>query len=146
MPDARAEKGRSMKRRLPLSLMLAVILLGVGFATDARAQSTCNWNYCADQCDTYCTTRQQTCANWSFTGNTCNTVMTCSFMCSGGSGLTWTCPGPGCGGGSPIFRKQETSVVSGGPAREDSLAPTPAGRPGRDELRLLFEVGALACP
>ncbi len=129
-----------MTQRIPRVLLAAAFVLGLGLAT-GRAQA-CTWQECAEECDAYCTSKHQTCQSSSFSG-TCGT-MTCSYMCSGGSGGGYQCNGGSCGG-SPIFRKQETSV-SRGQAREDRLAPTPAWRPGRNDLRLLFEIGALAHP
>ncbi|HYV20607.1 MAG TPA: hypothetical protein VFC25_16410 [Verrucomicrobiae bacterium] len=121
-------------------LMAAAFLVTLGLATE-RAQA-CNWVECAESCDAYCTSKHQTCESSSFTG-TCGT-MTCSYMCNGGSGGGYQCNGPSCGG-SPIFRKQETTVRQG-QAREDHLPVAPTGHPAMPVLKLLAEIAAHACP
>jgi len=129
-----------MTQRIPRILLAAAFVLGLGLAT-GPAQS-CTWQECQESCEAYCTSKHQTCQSSSFTG-TCGT-MTCSYICSGGSGGGYQCNGPSCGG-SPIFRKQETSVREG-QAREDSLPATSGKRLASPAPHVASDLAALACP
>ncbi len=120
-----------MRRRIPIYLMAAALLLMLAPARGAMAIESCS--LCQSDCDYYCGIQGKSCFQ---AAADCGTS-TCSFVCTGDDPGHWSyC---GCPTGSPIFRKRPikpaaTSIslmgITQDPAKQ-VCAPTakPASRP-----------------